>query len=364
MGDRSNPLGPAAKPHDAHAGVLDGLHTALRMSHPQWAQAPLQAMADKGLAHHHVRLVGTGVVARLPKQSQMGLGAQANLDYQAACFERASRSGHAPALHGVLAPGPHLPRGGLLVEEIHGRAARLPEDLDAIAQALAAFHSLALPDAAARVPLRDPTDSLKALRDEIDVQAVHLEAAQLEPRSRRAIGSAFERVDAAAKTLHMPPRRLIAFDAHPGNFLIRDNGLAVLVDLEKARYGEPPLDLAHATLYTSTTWDVQSYAELNVPQVVRAYEVWAGHFDAAAAWRPWLVPLRVAMWLWAVTWCAKWQAVSSRPAAPGADGEDWSSQQSADALVRHVRERVACYLSAYVIAEVDAEFVALEREFR
>jgi hypothetical protein len=29
-----------------------------------------------------------------------------------------------------------------------------------------------------------------------------------------------------------------------------------------------------------------------------------------------------------------------------------------------VRERVACYLSAYVIAEVDAEFEALERALR
>ncbi len=353
----------AVKPHDAHAGVLDALHAALRRSHPHYAGASLQAMPDKGLAHHHVRIVGTGVIARLPKQSQMGLGAQANLAYQAACFERAGRSGHAPALHGVLPPAPDLPRGGLLVQEIHGRPAQLPHDLPAIARALAAIHSLELPQAGARAPLRDPADSLKALREEIDAQAVHVQAAALEARSRSSIGRAFERLNTAMRTLDPPPRRLIAFDAHPGNFIVRDDGVAVLVDLEKARYGEPPLDLAHATLFTSTTWDVQSYAELSVPQVVNAYDVWAQHFDAAAAWRPWLVPLRAAMWLWAVTWCAKWQVLSSKPAAPGADGEDWSSQQSAAALVRHVRERVACYLSAYVIAEVDAEFVALEREF-
>ena len=354
----------SAKPHDTHLGLLDALHAALRATRPGLADAPLQAMPDKGLAHHHVRIAGTGVIARLPKQSQMGLSAQANLEYQAACFERASASGHAPALHGVLPPSAELPRGGLLVEEIQGRAARLPQDLNAIVQALAAIHSLALPDATQRAPLRDPADPFEALRDEIGAQAVHLEAAQLEPRSRRAIASAFARVDSAAKTLQAPPRCLIAFDAHPGNFLVREDGRAVLVDLEKARYGEPPLDLAHATLFTSTTWDVQSYAELSVPQVVHAYETWSGHFNAAAAWRPWLVPLRAAMWLWAVTWCAKWQALSGRQAAPGADGEDWSSQHSQDALVHHVRERVACYLSAYVIAEVDAEFVALEREFR
>ena len=354
----------SAKPHDTHLGLLDALRSTLQTSQPSYAGAPLQAMADKGLAHHHVRLAGTGVIARLPKQSQMGLAAQANLDYQAACFERAGASGHAPRLHGVLPPSVGLPRGGLLVEEIQGCPARLPHDLPAIARALAAIHSLALPAAARRTPLRDPADSLKSLRDEIETQAFHLESAQLEPRSRKVIASAFARVDAAMRTLELPPRCLIAFDAHPGNFIVRADGRAVLVDLEKARYGEPPLDLAHATLFTSTTWDVESYAELSVPQVKNAYDVWAQHFKAAAAWRPWLVPLRAAMWLWAVTWCAKWQALSGGQAAQGADGEDWSRERSDAALVRHVRARVESYLSAYVIAEVDAEFLALERELQ
>jgi hypothetical protein len=352
------------QPHDTHLGLLDALHAALRAHQPNLAEAPLQAMADKGLAHHHVRLVGTGLIARLPKQSQMGLAAQANLDYQAACFARASASGHAPALHGVLPPSAALPRGALLVEEIHGRAARLPQDLPALALALAAIHSLPLPQPPQRAPLRDPADSLQALRREIEAQAVHLESAVIEDRSRKTIAAAFERFDAAIRNLELPPRRLIAFDAHPGNFVLRADGRAVLVDLEKARYGEPPLDLAHATLFTSTTWDLQSYAELSVPQVVHACDVWARHFDAAAAWRPWLVPLRAAMWLWAVTWCAKWQALSGRRAATGGDGEDWSGEHSEDALIAHVRERVACYLSAYVIAEVDAEFEALERALR
>jgi thiamine kinase-like enzyme len=358
---------PANPAHDTHLGLIDTLRASLREACPacpDYAGVSLQAMADKGLAHHHVRLMGTGVIARLPKQSQMGLGAQANLDYQAACFARASASGHAPALRAVLPPTAALPRGGLLVEEIHGRAARLPGDLPAIAQALAAIHALPLPPAAQRAPLRNPADSLRALRAEIDAQAVHLQSTPLEARSRQAIAAAFARLDAAMGNFDLPPRRLICFDAHPGNFLLRDDGRAVLVDLEKARYGEPPLDLAHATLYTSTTWDVDSYAELSVPQVVGAYETWSAHFEGAAAWRPWFVPLRAAMWLWALSWCAKWRALSGRDAVQGGDGEDWSAQQSADALVHHVRERVDCYLSAYVIAEVDAEFVALDREFR
>ena len=83
-------------------------------------------MADKGLAHWHFRLPGTGWIARVPKQSQMNLPAEANLAYQSACFVRAAPSGHTPKLLGVLSPSEHLPRGALLVEEIVGRPARLP----------------------------------------------------------------------------------------------------------------------------------------------------------------------------------------------------------------------------------------------
>ena len=345
----------------APAAVAAALHLALQSDAPAYRDTPLQLLPDKGLAHHHVRLVGTGRLARIPKQSQMALAAQANLDYQAACFERASASGHAPAYFGTLPPSAALPRGALLVEEIIGRPARLPDDLGAIAQALAAIHSLAVPEAPHRPPLRDPADGLAALFGEIDAQAVHLDAAKLAPRALCAIDLALLRLRTAVATLSLPPRRLIAFDAHPGNFLIRTDGSAVLVDLEKARYGEPPLDVAHATLYTSTTWDVDSYAELRPEQVALAYATWCDHFGESALWRPWLLPLRAAMWLWAVTWCAKWRVLSDRPAAAGADGEDWASANSEDALVNHVRGRVDCYLSPDGVDVVGAELITLER---
>ena len=343
------------------AEVAAALHLALQSDAPAYRDTPLQLLPDKGLAHHHVRLVGTGRLARIPIQSQMALAAQANLDYQAACFERASASGHAPAFFGTLPPSAALPRGALLVEEIIGRAARLPDDLGAIAQALAAIHSLAVPEAPQRPPLRDPADGLAALFAEIDAQAVHLDAANLAPRALCAIDLALLRLRTALATLSPPPRRLIAFDAHPGNFLIRADGRAVLVDLEKARYGEPPLDVAHATLYTSTTWDVDTCAELTPEQVALAYAMWCDHFDAATLWRPWLLPLRAAMWMWAVTWCAKWRVLSGRPAAAGADGEDWASANSDAALVNHVRGRVDCYLSVDVVDAVGAELITLAR---
>jgi hypothetical protein len=339
--------------------LAEALREALRAVGARGADAPIEALPDAGLAHAHLRLAGTGLLARIPKQSQMDLAAQANLAYQAACFERAAPSGHTPRLHGVLPPSPGLPRGALLVEEIVGRPARLPQDLPAIAEALAAIHTLAPPPTAQRPPLLDPPDPLQLLRAEIDAQAVHLDGAALAPRSRTAIASARAALASRCAQPERPPRRLIAFDAHPGNFVIRD-GAAVLVDLEKARYSLPPLDLAHATLYTSTTWDRASSATLSADDVATFYRHWLARCGDADAWRGWLLPLRAAMWLWSVTWCAKWQALSTAAGLPGGDGEDWSGDRSEAALVAHVRERVGHYLSPEGVERVVVQHERLE----
>lgn len=348
---------------------LAALADALRRDAPSMADAALEPMPDTGLAHWHVRLVGRGVVARLPKQSQMGLGARANLDYQAACFERASAGGHAPRLVALLAPHESLPRGGLLVEEVVGRPLSLPHDLPALADALASWHALPLPPADARAPLVDPPDPLQAMADELAAQAGHLDAAALDPLVRRVIGDHLQRFADRVGAYHgradgapgACPKRLIAFDAHPGNFLVRTDGRAVLVDLEKARYGAPPLDLAHATLYTSTTWDRASHAVLSPGQVIEATRRWLGALGPLArSLRPWIVPLREAMWLWAVTWCAKWRVLSAQAARGQADGEDWSAAHSDAALVAHVRGRVDHYLHPTVVEQQLQEFAAIE----
>jgi hypothetical protein len=354
----------------AHDTLLAPLRQALRDARSPWADAPLALLHDKGLAHHHVRLGASGALARVPKQSQMGLSAADNLAYEAACYRRAADSGHVPRVHGLLPVSAALPRGALLVEEIVGRSARLPEDLGAIADAFAAIHTLPLPaDAAARAPLLDAADPLAALQGEIEAQAVYLDAAALQPAARAAIDATRERFARECERAARPLKRLIAFDGHPGNFLVRPqddgrgDGRAVLVDLEKARYSHPPLDLAHATLYTSTTWDVDSRAELSVAEVVGFYERWQRACDIGPALRPWFVPLRAAMWLWSVTWCAKWRVLSPRAAHAGADGEDWSAEHSSDALVAHVRERVDCYLGVEAVERVCAETEELRREF-
>ena len=75
--------------------------------------------------------------------------------------------------------------------------------------------------------------------------------------------------------------------------------------------------------------------------------------DAVA---PWLLDLRRMMWLWSVTWCAKWRVKSQEAALTGdragRSTEDWSAELSEPALVAHVADRVEHYLDPATIERV------------
>ncbi|MBV6271795.1 aminoglycoside phosphotransferase family protein [Alcaligenaceae bacterium CGII-47] len=337
------------------------LAQALRTHKPDYADCALETLPDKGLAHHHVRIVGTGMIARIPKQSQLNLSAQDNLHYQATAFKRASRGGHAPKLIDIMPPGPSLPRGALLVQEIIGSTPCLPTDIGAISQAMASFHNLPLPAEAQRAPLRHSADPLRDMFDEISLQAAFLDQAGLSPISLQEIRYGLRTLARCCEANARPPTHLISFDTHPGNFLITSDHRAILVDLEKARYSYPSFDLAHATLYTSTTWDTDTYAELTQESVLSAYIAWEDAMDTAMAQahRGWHGPLRLAMWLWSITWCAKWRLLSQQESTESA-AEDWSYQLSSESLITHVRGRVDHYLSEEVVHRVWTECQTLE----
>jgi hypothetical protein len=345
--------------------LLQAIHRRLiRLAdYHEVALEDLSPLQETGLAHDHVRVQGHGVLLRVPKQSQLGLSATANLTYQATCFERAAAGRHVPGLHAVLLPDETVPLGALLVDEVPGRPPVLPDDLPAIMRALASIHSLPVPLASARPPLRDHADPVGETLHEITGQAACLDAAGLSIDARRAIDEELAWAAEFQLGSGRPPVTLISFDAHPGNFLILPSGAAVLVDLEKARYGAAGFDLAHATLYTSTTWDIAVNAVLETAVTAASYSHWLDSVPAALAdsSRPWLLPLRRIMWLWSVTWCAKWR-VESRAAAKDAkhsadNTEDWSADLSGQALVDHVTGRVADYLDAGTIAAIRSEWL-------
>lgn len=332
-----------------------------------WNGMRLEPLKAKGLAHEHVRLVGTGWLARIPKQSQMQLAALDNLNYQQACFKRASPAGHAPACLHLLVPCASLPRGALIVQEIVGRSAQLPQDLPLMAHSMAALHRITLPPESQCAPLVHSSDPLQAMLDEVNIQAVYLVRASLAPSVAATIQAEMMRFEQLCKRAPRPLKRLIAFDGHPGNFVIAPEAAqgekAYLVDLEKCRYSYPSFDLAHATLYTSTTWDIDSRTVLSPEDVLITYRAWSAQVDEALGLNAqrWHLPLRRAMWLWSVTWCAKWRVASRAAASLQQDGEDWSAQNLDPVLASHVRERVDHYLSESGVAWVRTEFDALSQ---
>jgi len=342
--------------------VIDHLRTALAQSGFAHTQAEMRLLEDRGLAYWRIRLCGHGVLARIPKKSQMGLSAADNLAYQAACYARMAVSGHCPRLIDVVPPSESLPEGALIIEEISGRLPRLPADLSALVLAFARIHGLPVPAPSERPPLWGDADPFAELAKEIREQAAFITRAEIGADSLLLLQQDLRRLEKDVNRTERPPIRLISFDAHPENFLIREDGSAVLVELEKARYSYPPLDLADATLYTSTTWDAATRAELRVDQTAGAYRDWAIALGQDAhAYRDWLIPLRRAMWLRSITWCAKWRVLSRQNPPNGNLGAEWSPGWRAASRVAHVRDRVDTYLAPNIIARVRKELVVLDK---
>ncbi len=357
MTNDPHPKGPDLEALAAGLADLDGFEAV--------TAAELEPMRVKGLAHDHVALKGRGLLLRVPKQSQFALSAADNLAYQAACFERVSASCRAPRLHGVIAPTPRLPMGALLVDRIEGQPPRLPEDLGALAESMARVHALPVPLPEARPPLADHADPVGGALREIEAQAKYLDQAGLTREARAEIEDelawAREFETEAAKARQ--PVALVLTDTHPGNFLIDGHGHAIIVDLEKALYGSPGTDLAHATIYSSTTWDPDTYADLTLDQVADFYRHYLAGVgpDLAVALRPWLVPLRRVTMLRAITWCVKWRVLNRSAALQAkhaaASTEDWSAENTDPALITHVAGRVEEYLSAPILKRMRAEWL-------
>ena len=270
----------------------------------------LSVLSTKGVSHDHWQVASTGLVLRVPRMNQWGLQAEDALAYQAAAFERAAASGHTPHCIAVIAPDAALPRGALLVAQIMGRAPRLPHDLPAIAEALAAIHSLPVPEEDRLAPLQIHRNPLSSTLQTIEEQAAFLAKAGLASEAETGIRQDLTWArDFASQGEPDFSHCLVCTDAHPGNFMIDDNGKAWFVDLEKALYGAVPIDLAHVTLLTSTGWDPDCLGDPSADDVERFYQHYLDLVgrERAAELGPWLLPLRRLTWLRTITWFVRWK---------------------------------------------------------
>ena len=350
---------------NAPEASLSSLNENMRETLQQLRAEDLTVMPGKGLAHDHIAVGDSMLLLRIPKQSQLALNAHDNLHYQATCFARMLPGDHTPACYALLPSSEEIPMGALLVEKISGRAPVAVEDFQSIAKALACIHRLPLPAIALRAPLYDQKNSLTDTLSEVLQQATYLNGEDIGTGSLALIAEQLEYAKAEVESLDAPPSRLISFDAHPGNFLIDDSGRAILVDLEKGRYGGCGFDLAHATLYTSTTWDTEINIELKQAAIEKFYTKWLFEMPdvLGASMQSTLIPMRRLMWLWSVTWCAKWRVESKatqlRHKHRAQNTEDWAMQNSPDALVAHVQERTNHYLQEEIIHKITTEFETL-----
>ena len=309
-------------------------------------------MTAKGVNHDHYRLGRLGLVLRVPRATPWAGDAGAQLASEAAAFERAEPAGVTPRFTAMLPVSPALPRGALVVEEIVGRLAQLPPDLPAIARALARLHALPLPPPEGRAPLPDHglAGPLAATLAVIAPQREFLAQVNLARETRAALEQEYAEAERlAARTAPAEqPVALVGTDTHPGNFIIRADGDAVLVDLERVCYGSPAIDLAHATLYTSTTWDLEVQALLtrdDVETFRRAYFEAAGPARATVL-EPWLVPARRLTWLRTMMWAVRLRALAQ------------SGQLTLEPrLAHHIEARLADFFDPRVVARVLAEWV-------
>lgn len=333
---------------------LDALHRLLirRADLADLTRAELRPMAVKGIAHDHIRIGARGLIVRAPRLSQWAMAPADNLAYQAACFERAAPSGHTPRLVAVIVPEQTLPFGALVVEEIIGRPPVLPRALPALAEALARVHALPIPPEPDRPPLAYHRDPVGGTLARIESQATAIEQLDIAARARAAILEELDwmrRFAAGVRGLEQP-LSLVMTDTHPGNFLIDADGRAIFLDLEKGLYGSPAIDLAHATLYTSTMWDRDIATVLEPLDVARFYRAYFDTSEAGyvQALRPWITPMRRLTWLRTTTWAAHWLV------------ENAADANVPETLMVWIRERIADYFDPATIERIRAEWLGEE----
>jgi hypothetical protein len=324
---------------------------ARRPTAPAINDQALSVLTTKGISHDHWRLGDSGLVLRIPRMSQWGMAPDEQLNYEATAFTRAAASGHCPTLRDIVPVCETLPRGALIVDLIDGRPPRLPDDLDAIADAFVAIHLLPVPETASQPPLQTHAAPLAATLRVIDEQAAFLPEAQLSSPARIAFD---EELDWARQFASQGEPDialcLVGTDTHPGNFLIDGAGKAWFVDLEKALYGVPPIDLAHATLAVATGWDPDCAARLTTAQTAAFYRRYIERVGPARAseLRPWLIPLRRLTWLRTMTWFARWQAAWQ--------GGDHPASRDA-AMSKHIAAHIAASFDADAIARARADWL-------
>lgn len=311
-----------------------------------------------GTAHGHVRLAN-GRLARVAYAYDDDPTAAARLGVQAEAFRTLQPAGRTPRLHEVIAPQPGLPGGALIVDFIDGRAPRLPGELEAMAETLAKIHDLPLPPASSPLP-RQKNPFLETL-EAIELNAMRfLDRAVPDQGSRAEIAEELRlmRGMALAFARRSQPLTVALADTHPGNFIVDRAGIAWFVDLEKVHVGSPAIDLAHATLPTSTLWHPDVGTMLTREEVQGFYDSYLARLDRkkVEALTPWLQPMRRLTWLRTTLFMARWRVETRSPRDPANLGQ-WSDSGLEPRMKQHIDARIDRCFDRDVIRGIRGEWL-------
>jgi aminoglycoside phosphotransferase len=314
-----------------------------------------EALPATGTAHGHVRLKN-GLLARIAYAHEGDASAAGRLHAQAAAFRHLEPAGRTPRLHEVIEQRAGLPGGALIVDFIDGRAPRLPDELDLMADTLARIHALPLPPASAPIPRQD-NPYLETL-EAIELNAMRfLDKAVPDAGARAEIADELRAMRSLAPVLgrKVQPLTVALADTHPGNFIVDRARVAWFVDLEKVHVGSPAIDLAHATLPTSTLWHPDVGQRLTDEEVKGFYGSYLARVGAekAEALQPWLVPMRHLTWLRTTLFMARWRVETRAPCDP-ANPSQWSDAGLDPRMKAHIDARIDECFSPSVVRSIRA----------
>jgi hypothetical protein len=311
-----------------------------------------------GTAHGHVRLKD-GRLARIAYAHEGDPTAAPRLQMQAEAFSHLQPAGRTPKLHEIVEPRAGLPGGALIVDFVEGRTPRLPDELGAMADTLARLHSLPLPPEGSPIPRQDnpfletleavELNAMRFLDRAVPDSGARAEIAE-ELRLMRGMALAFAR--------RAQPLSVALADTHPGNFIVDENGVAWFVDLEKVHVGSPAIDLAHATLPTSTLWHPDVGTELSPAEVKAFQDAYLAQVGRKRVEEllPWLQPMRRLTWLRTTLFMARWRVQTRAPRDP-ADPAQWSDAGLELAMKAHIDARIDQCFRRDTIRAIRAEWL-------
>lgn len=316
------------------------------------------ALPATGTAHGHVRL-RDGRLARIAYAHEGDASAAGRLHAQAAAFRHLEPAGRTPRLHEVIEPRSGLPGGALIVDFIEGHAPRLPDELALMADTLARIHALPLPPASSPIP-RQRNPLIETLEG-IELNAMRfLDKAVPDVAARTEIADELRAMRSLAPALGrtMQPLTVALADTHPGNFIVDQVGIAWFVDLEKVHVGAPAIDLAHATLPTSTLWHPDVGALLTRAEVQDFYDLYLARIGkpAAETLRPWLLPMRRLTWLRTTLFMARWR-VETRAPRDSSNPSQWSDAGLDPQMKTHIDARIDQCFTPEMIHAIRSEWL-------